>query len=102
MSEASTPDMKTALVRGGSAPGDTNVEEKTYPWSQFRQSCLCGCFNFVLQLVFLGSMGSFLFGFNMSLLNTATKTINSSFLQCGRDGDSWAKYNAMPEGELLR
>lgn len=35
----------------------------------------CGCFSIVLRLVLCGCIGSFLFGFNMSLLNTSLNVI---------------------------
>lgn len=54
-----------------------------YPWHKFRPSCLCGCFNFVLQLVFVACCGSFLFGFNIALLNTAIKAVDSDMKMCG-------------------
>lgn len=74
-------------------------EQATYPWHQFKPSCFCGCFNFVLQLVLVGSLGSFLFGFNIALLNTATKTINSSFLQCGGfNSPAYERFQNTPYG----
>lgn len=71
--------------------------EATHDWSKFKPSCLFSCCNFVLQLVLVGSLGSFLFGFNMALLNTATKSINSSFLQCS-EPDFYLRFTYRPSG----
>ncbi|EZG68923.1 sugar transporter [Gregarina niphandrodes] len=40
-------------------------------WSSPFKTCWCGCFSFMMQLILVAACGSFLFGFNISLLNTA-------------------------------
>lgn len=69
------------------APPPVAVEEQVvemYPWDKFAPSIFCRPFNFVLQLVMIAATGSFLFGFNIALLNTALAAVNSDFQMCGR------------------
>lgn len=68
-----------------------------HPWHKFKPSLLCSCFNVVLQVVFIGSLGSFMFGINMSLLNTAISSIFSAYQLCGEqeiDPNLWTTPEA--------
>lgn len=81
------------------ADAESYINKESYDWETFKSRSKCKCMSFVLQLVLVGSLGSFLFGFNLALLNTATKAINSSFLQCGPDGiGAWAKFQGKDYG----
>lgn len=84
----------------GSLKLPSDSQEPTHNWKKFKPSIFFKCFNVALQLVLLGGCGSFLFGFCLSGLNTATDMINSSFLQCGGDGAIWGRFNGVSEGEL--
>lgn len=48
---------------------------------------LCFCFPLAIRIVLCASIGSFLFGFNISLLNTALNTIASDYGWCELPGD---------------
>lgn len=70
----------------------------SYDWKKFKPFFpFKGC-NVALQLVLLASLGSFMFGFNIALLNTATKNINSSFLQCGTGDEFTSRFQGIPAG----
>lgn len=95
--EKPTLEMAEKVLSGAAV---VEVPQLTYPWQAFKPSIFFACFNVALQLVLLGGGGSFLFGFSLAGLNTATKAIYGSFLQCGRDGDVWARFDGIPLGEL--
>ena len=60
-------------------------EEKgfMFDWDHgVRKTCLCMCLSFLVQLIMLAATGSFLFGFNMSLLNTAIAHIAWEYQLC--------------------
>lgn len=74
-----------------------------YPWSKFKGAKSCSMFNTVLQLVLLGTIGAFLFGINMSLLNTSLPMINSEYLNCGRDDIALRdKYGRFSPADCLK
>nr|AHF27423.1 putative sugar transporter 25 [Phaedon cochleariae] len=59
-------------------------EEKfMFDWDNNQpKSWLCGCFSFLVQLILLAATGSFLFGFNLSLLNTSISYIGWEYKWC--------------------
>lgn len=53
-----------------------------YDWDRKIGSCWCSCKSFFKQLLFLGCTGSFLFGINLSLLNTCLNYISWELHWC--------------------
>lgn len=62
-------------------------EEPTFAWATVKPSPFCPCFGIVLQLVLFAALGSFLFGLNISLLNTSVDAIMSEYRMCGSYND---------------
>eukprot|EP01056_Protomagalhaensia_sp_Gyna25_P003773 Protomagalhaensia_sp_Gyna_25__3772@NODE_338_length_3821_cov_81_673718_g264_i0_p2_GENE_NODE_338_length_3821_cov_81_673718_g264_i0NODE_338_length_3821_cov_81_673718_g264_i0_p2_ORF_typecomplete_len537_score65_32Sugar_tr/PF00083_24/5_7e97MFS_1/PF07690_16/3_2e19MFS_1/PF07690_16/3_6e11MFS_3/PF05977_13/1_2e06MFS_3/PF05977_13/0_016MFS_2/PF13347_6/1_3e03MFS_2/PF13347_6/6_3e09MFS_2/PF13347_6/5_3TRI12/PF06609_13/1_4e08TRI12/PF06609_13/1_8e02MFS_4/PF06779_14/0_012MFS_1_like/PF12832_7/0_61MFS_1_like/PF12832_ len=60
---------------------EKSIESKV-DWSQKMSFWCCSCFSYLLQVILLGCMGSFLFGFNLSLLNTAINHISWEMEWC--------------------
>eukprot|EP01054_Gregarina_sp_Poly1_P004421 Gregarina_sp_Poly_1__4420@NODE_2384_length_2199_cov_2205_443246_g1518_i0_p1_GENE_NODE_2384_length_2199_cov_2205_443246_g1518_i0NODE_2384_length_2199_cov_2205_443246_g1518_i0_p1_ORF_typecomplete_len525_score54_42Sugar_tr/PF00083_24/6_3e95MFS_1/PF07690_16/2_3e14MFS_1/PF07690_16/1_6e11TRI12/PF06609_13/4e08TRI12/PF06609_13/5_9MFS_3/PF05977_13/2_1e05MFS_3/PF05977_13/0_018MFS_2/PF13347_6/1_6e03MFS_2/PF13347_6/8_1e07MFS_2/PF13347_6/21MFS_4/PF06779_14/1_4_NODE_2384_length_2199_cov_2205_443246_g1518_i078 len=57
-------------------------DKLTVDWSKKMSWCCCSCFPYLLQLILVGCMGSFLFGINISLLNTAMNHISWEYQWC--------------------
>lgn len=66
------------------SPGveDVDRDKLVFDWNKSLSTCWCGCFHFLTQLVLIASMGSFLFGFNISLLNTSIGYITWELQWC--------------------
>jgi len=77
-------------------------EPAKYDWSKSSKSCLCSCFKkYFVQLVLASCTGSFLFGLNISLLNTCLNYISWQWHWCDwpneapTDCSANTNYNAL-------
>eukprot|EP01057_Protomagalhaensia_wolfi_P006153 Protomagalhaensia_wolfi_Nauph_80__6152@NODE_8_length_5760_cov_41_165705_g6_i0_p1_GENE_NODE_8_length_5760_cov_41_165705_g6_i0NODE_8_length_5760_cov_41_165705_g6_i0_p1_ORF_typecomplete_len540_score101_83Sugar_tr/PF00083_24/3_2e96MFS_1/PF07690_16/8_6e17MFS_1/PF07690_16/2_2e10MFS_2/PF13347_6/9_7e02MFS_2/PF13347_6/4_4e09MFS_2/PF13347_6/37MFS_3/PF05977_13/3_2e06MFS_3/PF05977_13/0_012TRI12/PF06609_13/3_4e07TRI12/PF06609_13/6_1e02MFS_4/PF06779_14/0_038MFS_1_like/PF12832_7/2_4MFS_1_like/PF12832_7/5_9_NOD len=73
--------MSASLEKLDPSKLEKGVESKV-DWSQKMSFWCCSCFSYLLQVIFLGCMGSFLFGINLSLLNTAINHISWEMEWC--------------------
>jgi facilitated trehalose transporter len=67
---------------------DPNGQDATMvDWSKPMRCGCCGCFSYLLQLILTAASGSFLFGINLSLLNTSLEHIGWELEWCSfQDG----------------
>eukprot|EP01056_Protomagalhaensia_sp_Gyna25_P004008 Protomagalhaensia_sp_Gyna_25__4007@NODE_360_length_3735_cov_83_099026_g264_i1_p2_GENE_NODE_360_length_3735_cov_83_099026_g264_i1NODE_360_length_3735_cov_83_099026_g264_i1_p2_ORF_typecomplete_len533_score77_21Sugar_tr/PF00083_24/1_1e65MFS_1/PF07690_16/1_2e02MFS_1/PF07690_16/1_4e16TRI12/PF06609_13/4_3e02TRI12/PF06609_13/1_2e05TRI12/PF06609_13/54MFS_3/PF05977_13/0_0052MFS_3/PF05977_13/1_5e02TPR_6/PF13174_6/0_19_NODE_360_length_3735_cov_83_099026_g264_i120793677 len=93
VSEIPQPMMATTPISADPIPspppagfrvGVAGVDPHEYKvdWSKPMKSWMCTCLPYFLQLIMLACLGSFLFGFNLSLLNTSINHIAWEFRWC--------------------
>lgn len=61
---------------------DPVTDRFLHDWSRPIRCACCNCFSFLLQLILVASSGSFLFGVNISLLNTSMDHISWELEWC--------------------
>jgi SP family sugar:H+ symporter-like MFS transporter len=63
-------------------PLEDDRDKLVFDWSQKLTCACCGFFSFLMQCILVACMGSFLFGFNISLLNTSIGYITWEYQWC--------------------
>eukprot|EP01069_Polyplicarium_translucidae_P002617 Polyplicarium_translucidae@DN2084_c0_g1_i1.p1 len=91
MSESfsSEPEAKKGGAADAERTGEFEMvqEAPMFDWDGKKGCTCCGCLSYVLQVIAVAAgCGSFLFGFNLSLLNTSVNTIARDFKWCDYEG----------------
>eukprot|EP01053_Blabericola_migrator_P001281 Blabericola_migrator_1__1280@NODE_1330_length_4785_cov_81_161933_g893_i0_p1_GENE_NODE_1330_length_4785_cov_81_161933_g893_i0NODE_1330_length_4785_cov_81_161933_g893_i0_p1_ORF_typecomplete_len602_score109_49Sugar_tr/PF00083_24/3_2e93MFS_1/PF07690_16/1_4e19MFS_1/PF07690_16/3_2e07_NODE_1330_length_4785_cov_81_161933_g893_i018633668 len=79
-----TPQAAITPAAPRAAPAQPNLVD----WNKPMRSLICACLPYFQQLIMLACLGSFLFGFNLSLLNTSIDFIAWEFEWCDFTGSA--------------